>query len=237
MTDTELLELLKGEFVLDIPNFTKHNNGKTTSWLKLRHDWFDDSRVSRLSVSGRYLWVVLLSLRGTSGKPLDNLTLTSLQHRVNLRGASCVVQLVSMWKLGLVSIERGEREERSAAFHAAGEGIEGRGPATAAKILPGLEGVDREALEQIPIAAQQSWVNRFGVEVVRRLVPTAHAAWKIERPGPFGSKTPLATKILRYLEAEGRFADRKPQKQKTWEDLLEEAQKKKREEQNAKIGV
>jgi len=102
-----------GEFVLEVTNFMKHNDqNKTSQWFKLRNDWFEDPRLSDLTPTARYVFVVLCSLRATSGGPIGNLTVTSLQRRCNLPGRSLKPILLTLWKKGLISLDRLDKKEK-----------------------------------------------------------------------------------------------------------------------------
>lgn len=39
-----------------------------------------------------------------------------------------------------------------------------------------------ECLVGIPIVAQSAWIREFGLEVVLNVLPTAYAAWMMEKP-------------------------------------------------------
>jgi hypothetical protein len=90
------------EIIIDIVNFTKHNPKKTTSWFKLRNDWFDDPKLCEVPPIDRYIYVALCGLRGTSGVPLRWLSVGALQARLRLSGTSIVPRLVNLQKYGLI---------------------------------------------------------------------------------------------------------------------------------------
>jgi hypothetical protein len=235
VTEAEVVALLRdGTFDLDIPKFKKYNPRETPGWFRLQNDWFLDPKLITLPVTARLLYVTCLSLRASCGGVVVGCTSPGLQLRVGCARRDVRVDLLSLWKKGLISLRTYEQTDKQT--DGDGEVVLKAPPPPSIQILEGLENVDDEALQQIPIAAQRSWVKRFGIETVRELVPTAHAAWKNETPRAFGGRTPLATKILRYLEGATRYGPRVA-KQKTWEQLLEDERKRKEEEPDAEAGI
>lgn len=105
MDEQKVRGILAGKFNLDVVSFEKHNPGKTSQWFKMKIDWFDDPAIRRLPIATQLLYVRLLALRASKGGLLTNLCTSSLQHRIGFRGSSVSLQLVSLWKQGLISLD------------------------------------------------------------------------------------------------------------------------------------
>lgn len=119
MSDGEILVAVSVEVV----NFMKHNDKKTSQWFKLQNDWFDDPKLAKLAPTDRYLFLVLCGLRASNGGPLENIDVTWLQRRCNLQGRSIKPSLLNLCKQGLISLDKirldKKREEREGGSAAA----------------------------------------------------------------------------------------------------------------------
>lgn len=106
MTETEALELLRGEFCLDIRNWKKYNPKAHHLFFKLSPSWFDDLDIVSLPPTAQLLYLKLCGLRASSPKPLERLSIGSLKVRVRLPGASLKVNLLRLWNCGLIILEK-----------------------------------------------------------------------------------------------------------------------------------
>lgn len=117
MTDSEINEILSGEFFFDVKNFKKYNRGKTSKFIALQNGWHQDLNVRDWPVTTKYLYTVLLGLRGIRGDsgvgPASvlgtsgvGLTLVRCASYVGLRVVDCRSSLVTLCKEGFIFLER-----------------------------------------------------------------------------------------------------------------------------------
>lgn len=202
MTDQEALDLFKGEFDLDIPNFKKWNpdtRGRR-AWFALSVDWYDDPRVHQLSANDERLWLRLLTLRARSSVAIKGLSLRYLRARVPLPGGSLLASILKLLKLGLIDV-------RSSALHNRHNITDRQTGHVGIAIHPKLEGIDDVCFAKIALPAQEAWVKKYGVEAVKEIVPVAHSAWVSENPVQRnGQRTPLALYLDRCLQNHLKFA-------------------------------
>lgn len=111
MTDAEMLTVLRGEFDLDIPAFRKYNPiDKSMPWFRLNSDWFLDPKFHGLRATEQLLYVKLCALLSSSCGPVVRITTSYLQLRVGYRRSSVQLQLLNLWKKGLISLRTGQYE-------------------------------------------------------------------------------------------------------------------------------
>lgn len=106
LSDSEIEEILSGEFDLDVVNFTKHNPKKTPTWWHLKNDWFIDPKFHGVPESTQLLYIKLGCLRAASGERLVSVTTAWIQRRVGVRSSSCKRGLVTLCKKGLISLDK-----------------------------------------------------------------------------------------------------------------------------------
>jgi hypothetical protein len=70
-----------------------------------------------------------------------------------------------------------------------------------------LKAVAQET-EGIPDYALRAWIREFGVEIVLNVLPTARAAWEMERPKSSKSLQPIPLAI--YLRNQMRYEKQYP---------------------------
>lgn len=79
------------------------------------------------------------------------------------------------------------------------------------QVIEELAGIDDECFSQVTPSAQRAWVREFGIEAVRNIVPTAHAAWSSQNPkSRQGVPVPLPIYVRRCLENYKRYPRGEP---------------------------
>ena len=106
MDEQQALEILKGDFTIEIPNFKKWNPDTRfrRTWFALSTDWNIDPKVMQLSQNGKLFWLLLLTFRATSPSHLVNISLTSLRLRTHFQGTSLRLLILKLLKLQLIDL-------------------------------------------------------------------------------------------------------------------------------------
>lgn len=222
MTQDEARELLQGEFDLDIPNFKKWNPDTRSrrSWFALSVDWFRDPKISKLTDAEQAFWLKLLSHRATAGGPITGCNYSWIIAHVGCRCSSPTARLIKLWKLQLIELrtcalqDRQDRQDRQKLVDVNKERSNER-------VIAELKNIDDDFFSSISVQAQKSWLGIFGVEKLRRWVPTYHSVWLSEQPkDKWGKLRPLTFYVRNCLEKQINHTDQNPRGPTTVEEIM-----------------
>lgn len=199
MTDAEALELLNGEFDLDIPNFKKWNpdTRHKRAWFALSVDWFHDPKVIRLSAAERAVWVSLLSVYAVQPSRFSRVTCALLARSLYVDLALVKRSILKLLNLQLVNLRCHVLQTYITNKQTDEEGNRGTSSSSVQRVIEELRGIEDECLSTVPQAAQLSWLKEFGIEVISQILPTAFASWRMDQPR--SSKTNQVVPLAMYL--------------------------------------
>lgn len=180
MTEAELLEILKGEFTLDIKNFDRYQKKESHIFIRLQNGWHNDLKVRDWSPTTKLMYILLLNLRATSRTPISHLSVTSLTPWCHLRGSKLTPSLVTLWKDGFIFIEKNRkdkiREEKNSPQETQQQKPENLFPTNpeissspqAGEAIFVFEEIPKQILQQYAVTERGigTWVGRWGIDKV-----------------------------------------------------------------------
>lgn len=195
-TEAEIIDILKGEFTVQVKNFKKYNPGSTKQFIRLENDWFQDLYVRDWPVDTRYVYVFLLSLIGRNDGGPCLCDVRKLSLNCHYRADRLSKALVRLWKDEFIFIEKKRKEEireeetalKKEAKELEEKSVENQPLPTkkeeensssprAGEALFLFEEIPKQILKQYEVSSLgiETWVRKWGIEKVSAsLVPIAH---------------------------------------------------------------
>lgn len=111
-TEAQIIDVLKGEFTIQVKNFKKYNPGSTKQFIRLENDWFQDLYVRDWPVDTRYVYVFLLSLIGRNDGGPCLCDVRKLSLNCHYRADRLSKALVRLWKDKFIFIEKRRKDKK-----------------------------------------------------------------------------------------------------------------------------
>lgn len=185
-TESEIIEILKGEFTLQVKNFKKYNPGSTKQFIRLDNDWFQDLYVRDWPVDTRYVYVFLLSLIGRNDGGPCLCDVRKLSLNCHYRADRLSKALVRLWKDGFIFIEKRRKEKKRGDRVNLKKSPKQNNPITHPKRVKKMS-VSRSSFSFLEEQTQQlliklnvtqftvaQWLENNSPERLDRLIPTAY---------------------------------------------------------------